>query len=111
MPLGRTARYYKYGTTIKGKSKPKNAERARKVKSATDKSVGKKTRKKRAELNKIRRNKGIYGKGGKDVSHTGSGIRMKSPKSNRGSKTDTPGDKRARGKGRKNPNLGPKKKK
>lgn len=34
---------------------------------------------------------------GKDIAHTSKGIRIKSIKANRGSKTDTVGDKKARG--------------
>ena len=36
-------------------------------------------------------------KGGKDVAHTKNGTRLKDPSTNRGSKTDMPGDRRARG--------------
>ena len=54
-------------------------------------------RKKRSELVQERRERGIYGKGGKDVAHTKNGTRLKDPSSNRGSKTDMPGDRRARG--------------
>jgi hypothetical protein len=35
---------------------------------------------------------------GKDVAHTKNGLRIKSAKANRGSKSDSAGDKRARGK-------------
>ena len=52
---------------------------------------------KRVELITERRKRGIYGKGGKDVSHTKNGLVLKSPSTNRGSKTDMPGDKKARG--------------
>lgn len=52
---------------------------------------------KRSELVKARRDRGIYGKGGKDVAHTNSGLRLKDPSANRGSKSDQPGDRRARG--------------
>jgi hypothetical protein len=51
----------------------------------------------RAELNQERRKRGIYGKGGKDISHTKNGIVLKSPSANRGSKSDSAGDRRARG--------------
>lgn len=55
--------------------------------------------KKRVELNKVNRDRGTYGNGdGKDASHTKSGIKMKSASANRGSKSDQPGDRRARGK-------------
>jgi hypothetical protein len=53
---------------------------------------------KRAELNKINRDRGTYGNhDGKDASHTRSGIKMKPQSVNRGSKSDSPGDVRARG--------------
>ena len=55
-------------------------------------------RQKRSELVQARRDRGIYGKfDGKDVAHTSSGLKMKSAKANRGSKSDTAGDRRARG--------------
>jgi hypothetical protein len=54
--------------------------------------------KKRVELTKINRDKGTYGNGdGKDASHTKKGIVMKKASTNRGSKSDMPGDRRARG--------------
>lgn len=54
--------------------------------------------KKRVELTKINRDKGTYGNGdGKDASHTNKGIVMKKASANRGSKSDMPGDRRARG--------------
>jgi hypothetical protein len=72
-------------------------------KAATDKKINARPaqRKKRAELVKERRKRGIYGKGGKDLAHTKKGIVKKSVKANRGSKSDTAGDKRARGVGSK----------
>lgn len=55
-------------------------------------------RARRAELVKINRDKGTYGNGdGKDWSHTKSGMVMKKASVNRGSKSDTAGDRRARG--------------
>ena len=57
--------------------------------------------KKRVELVKERRDRGIYGKGGKDVGHTKNGTRLQDPSSNRGSKSNMAGDVRARG-GKKN---------
>ncbi len=52
----------------------------------------------RAELVKINRDKGTYGNGdGKDWSHTSKGMVMKKASVNRGSKSDTAGDRRARG--------------
>lgn len=54
--------------------------------------------KKRVELAKINREAGTYGNGdGKDACHTKKGIVMKKASINRGSKTDQPGDVRARG--------------
>ena len=57
-------------------------------------------RKRRAELVKANRKAGTYGNGdGLDMSHTASGRLVKKRASaNRGSKTDSPGDRRARGK-------------
>ena len=55
-------------------------------------------RARRAELVKINRDKGTYGNGdGKDWSHTKNGMVMKKASVNRGSKSDTAGDRRARG--------------
>jgi hypothetical protein len=56
-------------------------------------------RAKRAELVKVNRDKGTYGNGdGKDWSHTSKGIVSKKATVNRASKSDSAGDKRARGK-------------
>lgn len=56
-------------------------------------------KKNRAELNKVNREAGTYGNGDKkDASHTKNGIKMKPQSKNRGSKSDQPGDRRARGK-------------
>jgi hypothetical protein len=58
-------------------------------------------RARRAELVKINREHQKSGRGkvgdGKDVSHTRNGIVLKPASVNRGSKTDSSGDKRARG--------------
>jgi hypothetical protein len=55
-------------------------------------------RARRAELTKINREKGTAGNGdGKDWSHTKNGMVMKKASVNRGSKTDSSGDRRARG--------------
>ena len=73
---------------------------ARRKKNEYQKEFNKKPsqRKKRSELVQERRRRGIYGKfDGKDVAHTSSGLKMKSAKANRGSKSDTAGDRRARG--------------
>lgn len=91
----RTTRYYR--------SHPK----ARAKKARYDKKYGKRAgqRHKRAELNKHNREHDKrYGKAsraGKDASHTSHGIVYKKSSVNRGSKTDMPGDRRARGKKRK----------
>jgi hypothetical protein len=56
-------------------------------------------RARRAELTKINREKGTAGNGdGKDWSHTKNGVVMKKASVNRGSRSDSAGDKRARGK-------------
>ena len=59
-----------------------------------------KQKKYRAKLNKANRKAGTYGnRDGMDMSHTPSGrIVAKRASSNRGSKSDRPGDRRARGK-------------
>lgn len=73
MALGRTARYYKYGTTVKGKSKPANAKRAKKVKRAKDKEVHSTSayKKKKSEASKKRYQAKKKGKSvkGKDYDH------------------------------------------
>jgi uncharacterized phage-associated protein len=90
MALGRTARYYR-----------DNPE-ARKKKNEYQKKYNKskKERARRADLVKLNREMGTYGNGdGKDVSHRdGKKPILKSAKKNRGSKTDTAGDRRTRGK-------------
>lgn len=57
--------------------------------------------KKRVELNAANKSNHTSGKSkvgdGKDVSHTKSGLRLKPASTNRGSKSDSPGDRRARG--------------
>jgi hypothetical protein len=86
-----------------GKSKEyydKNPE-AKAKKDAYNKEFNKKPaqRKKRSGLVKANREKGTYGNGdGKDVSHTSKGLVLKKASVNRGSKKDSPGDRRARGK-------------
>ena len=88
---GKTAEYYH--------THPK----ARKKKAEYDKEFNKKPeqRKKRSELTQINREHDKkYGKAsreGKDASHTSHGIVYKDSSANRGSKSDTAGDKRARG--------------
>lgn len=88
--MKKTAKYYK-----------ENPE-AYKKKLAYDKknNAEPKNKKKRAELNKYNRDKGTYGNGDqKDASHKGGKIvGFESASKNRGSKTNAPGDRRARGK-------------
>lgn len=77
----------------------RNNPDARKVKDKISKKVNarKEQRQKRSELTQARRDRGIEGKGGKDLSHTSRGLVRKSVKANRGSKSDTQGDRNARG--------------
>lgn len=89
------------------KSLSKSAKAYRKSKSAREKKkkydteYNKKTVSDRVERNRARRKaKKKYGASalkGKDVAHTKNGTRLKSVKANRGSKSDTSGDRRARG--------------
>jgi len=60
---------------------------------------GSKNIKKRTKLNKINRDKGTYGNGdNKDVSHMSDGsVVLEDQSKNRGNKTRTPGDRKARG--------------
>lgn len=77
--------------------------KARKKKAEYDKEFNKKPeqKEKRAELKRENEHHDKkYGKAsrkGKDLSHTSSGLVYKSVSANRGSKTDTAGDRRARG--------------
>jgi hypothetical protein len=87
--MKKTAKYYKENPEAKAK------------KDAYQKEYNKKPGevKKRVELNKVNRERGTYGNGdGLDMAHTKSGIVKKKASANRGSKSDSPGDKRARGK-------------
>ena len=71
----KTAQYYNDNPEAKAK------------KSAYDKEFNKKTeqKEKRSELVQERRDRGVYGKGGKDMSHTKDGkIVAESPSTNRG---------------------------
>ena len=89
MGLSRSAKYYR-----------DNPE-ARAKKNAYQKVFNKKKgeSKRRVELNRLNRLFGTYGNGdNKDVSHhSGKKPRLESQSKNRGSKKNTPGDKRARG--------------
>jgi len=62
-----------------------------------------KQKKKRAERNRLRKEAEKAGKvkkgDKKDISHTKNGARVKPRSVNRGSKSDMPGDRKARGKG------------
>jgi hypothetical protein len=87
--MKKTAKYYKENPEAKAK------------KDAYQKEYNKKPGevKKRVELNKVNRDRGTYGNGdGLDMAHTKNGIVKKKASANRGSKSDSPGDKRARGK-------------
>lgn len=87
--MKKSARYYN--------SNPK--AKAKKAKYDTEFNKQPDQIKKRSELNKINRERGTYGNGDKlDASHTKLGIKMKPQSKNRGSCSDMPGDKRARGK-------------
>lgn len=71
---GKSARYYRENPEARAK---KNAAQRKRNKAA-------KNRKYRAELNAERRRRGVYGKGGADMSHTQSGkLVAESPKKNR----------------------------
>ena len=84
-----SAQYYKENPA----SKAKKAAYDKK----NDKTPARKAR--RVELNQINRKKGTYGNGdGLDASHKKGGkIVMEKASKNRGSKSNMPGDKRARG--------------
>ena len=87
--LSRTAKYYR------------DHPDARKKKNEYQKEYNKKRSsiKKRVELNKENRRRGTYGNGdGLDVSHMSNGKTKLEPQSkNRGNKTRTKGDRKARG--------------
>lgn len=74
---------------------------ARKKKAATDKKINARPEqvKKRVEANRARRKAKAAGKNvnGLDASHTKNGIRFKKSSVNRGSKSDSAGDRNARG--------------
>jgi hypothetical protein len=96
MALGRTAKYYRDNPEARKKrlayQKRYNARKAQ--------------IERRVRNNRENRDLGTYGNGDKkDVSHKGRRIVLEAQSKNRASKTNTPGDKRARGKkgkGRKN---------
>jgi hypothetical protein len=71
---GRSARYYAANPEARAK---KNAAQRKRNKSAANREY-------RSELNAERRKRGIYGRGGPDMSHTKSGrLVSESPKKNR----------------------------
>lgn len=89
--MKKTAKFYASNPEAKAKKDAYNKEFNKKPEQ----------RAKRAELSKINREHQKSGKGkvgdGKDVSHTKRGVVLKPATVNRGSKSDTSGDKRARG--------------
>lgn len=89
MPKGKSKEYYDKNPESKAKKDAYNKEFNKKPEQ----------KKKRAELNKYNREKGTYGNGdGLDASHKGKKIvGFKKASANRGSKTGSSGDKRARG--------------
>jgi len=84
---GKTMKYYK---SAKGKESYK-----KKLKADVKRSTTKEGLKKRAELKRARRK--LKPKKDQDVAHTKNGFTVKSKSANRGSKSDMPGDRRARG--------------
>jgi len=84
--LSRTAKFYR------------DNKAARLKKAAYQKEFNKKPeqRKRRSELTMLNRKMGTKGDG-KDVSHTSKGVVLKPQSINRGSKTNSAGDRRARG--------------
>lgn len=89
--VGRTAKYYHTHPKARAKKKAYDTEFEKKPEQV----------KKRVELKrKNREHDKKYGKAsrqGKDLSHTSRGLVYKNRSANRGSKSDTVGDKRARG--------------
>jgi hypothetical protein len=96
MALSRTAQFYRDNPDARKKRLEYQATYNKKKSSV----------KKRVEDNRENRRLGTYGNGDKkDVSHKGSRVVLEAQSKNRGSKTNTKGDARARGKkgeGRKN---------
>jgi len=91
--LGKTAKKYRDNPELLKKKRE------------TDKKINARPeqRKKRSELSTKRKElkkKGVNLEG-KDISHTKNGTRLKDSSRNRGSKSDTAGDRRARGRKRK----------
>lgn len=87
---GRTSEYYKSHPEARKKRLEYQAEYNKRADQL----------KKRIELNRVNRERGQYGDGdGKDMSHKKNGrIVEESASKNRGSRSNMPGDRRARGK-------------
>jgi hypothetical protein len=87
---GRTSEYYKSHPEARKKRLEYQADYNKKPEQL----------KKRIELNRVNRERGQYGDGdGKDMSHKKNGrIVEESASKNRGSRSNMPGDRRARGK-------------
>ena len=87
---GRTSEYYKSHPEARKKRLEYQADYNKKPEQL----------KKRIELNRVNRERGQYGDGdGKDMSHKRNGrIVEESASKNRGSRSNMPGDRRARGK-------------
>jgi len=86
--LGKTAKFYRDNPESKEKKKAYD----------TIKNRSKSSRLYRARLGKANRDsKSSVVGDGKDMSHTSKGLRLKPKSKNRGSKSDSPGDRRARG--------------
>jgi hypothetical protein len=87
---GRTSEYYKTHPEARAKRLAYQADYNKKPEQL----------KKRIELNRVNRERGQYGDGdGKDMSHKRNGrIIEESASKNRGSRSNMPGDRRARGK-------------
>jgi len=87
---GRTSEYYKTHPEARKKRLEYQAEYNKRADQL----------KKRIELNKVNRDRGQYGDGdGKDMSHKRNGrVVEESASKNRGSRSNMPGDRRARGK-------------
>jgi hypothetical protein len=89
MALSRTAQFYRDNPDAR-KKRLEYQRKYNKTRSAV---------KKRVEDNKQNRKFGTYGNGDKkDVSHKGNRIVLEAQSKNRASKSNTPGDKRSRGK-------------
>jgi hypothetical protein len=72
---------------------------AREKKKQTDTKINRRPeqRAKRSELKQARRDRGIDGRGGDDLSHENGKLVRRDPSKNRGNKSNTKGDRNARG--------------